>query len=121
MPDGPIVLHLAELNFIDLNLGGDDHTLWRGLDDGGSEGDVVSRDRLVALGIRWKPRGSITLRQVAGPPIQAEFVSLPIRFANPEPSAVNHTEYVTIMAASCGQMTHDIILCAPTVQRLIDE
>ena len=64
---------------------------------------------------------SITLRQVAGPPIQAELVSLPIRVANPVLGAVNHTEYVTVMAASCGQMTHDIILCAPTVQRLIDE
>ena len=34
--DCPIVLQLAELNFIDLNIGGDDHTLWRGLDDASS-------------------------------------------------------------------------------------
>jgi len=107
VPDGPIILHLAELNFIDLNIGGDDHTLWRGLDDAGSEVNVVSRDRLVSLGIPYKPMGSITLRQVAGPPIQAELVSLPLRVANPVPGAVNHTEYLTIMAASCGQMTHD--------------
>src|SRR5208282_4156108 len=35
VPDGPIVLRLAELNFLDINVAGDDHTLWRRLDDAG--------------------------------------------------------------------------------------
>jgi len=112
VPDGPIVLRLAELNFLDINVAGDDHTLYRGLDDAGSELDVVSLDRMAALDIPWKSDGPITLRQVAGPPISAELISLPIRVANPEPGGVNNTEYVTIRAAGCRQMTHDIILCA---------
>ena len=120
VPDGPIILHLAELNFIDLNVGGDDHMLCRGLDDAGSEVNVVSRDRLVSLGVPYKTVSSITLRQMAGPPLQADLVNLSIRVANPVPGAVNHTGYLPIAAASCGQMTHDIILCAPTVQLLID-
>ena len=38
VPDGPIVLRLAELNFIELNLAGDDHNnVWRGTDDASSE------------------------------------------------------------------------------------
>jgi hypothetical protein len=111
VPDGPIVLRLAELNFLDINVAGDDHPLWRGLDD--AELDVVSLDCMAALDIPWKSDGPITLRQVAGPPISAELISLPIRVANPEPGGVNNTEYVTIRAAGCRQMTHDIILCAP--------
>ena len=76
--DGPIVLRLAELNFLDINVAGDNHTLWRGLNDAGSELDVVSLDRRTALDIPWKSEGPITLRQVAGPPISAELISLPI-------------------------------------------
>ena len=90
------------------------------MDDAGSELDVVSLDRMAALDIPWKSEGPITLRQVAGPPISAELISLPIRVANPELGGVKNTEYVTIRAAGCRQMTHDIILCAPTVQLLID-
>ena len=40
--------------------------------------------------------------------------------ANPEPGGVNNTEYMTIRAAGCRQMIHDIRLCAPTAQLLID-
>ena len=114
------ILRLAGLNFINVNVGTDDNTIWKALDDGGSEINVVSRDRLVALSIPCKSVGAVVLRQVSGPTINAEFVSLPVRIARPTPRGVNHTEYVTIIAASCDQMSHDIILCAPIVQILID-
>ena len=64
--------------------------------------------------------GAFVLRPVSEPTIIAELVSLPVRIASPTPGGVNHTEYVTIVAASCDQISHDFILYAPTVQSLID-
>ena len=101
------ILRLAELNFINLNVGTDDNTVWRALDDGGIEIIVMSRDRLVALAVPCKSMGAVVLRQVSGPTINAELVSLPVRIASPTPGGVNHTEYVTIVAASCDQMSHE--------------
>ena len=97
------IIRLAELNFINVNVGTDDNSVWKALDDSGSEINVVSRDRLVALSIPCKSVGAVVLRQVTGPTINAELVSLPVRIARPTPGGVNHTEYVTIVAASCDK------------------
>ena len=71
-------------------------------------------------GVPYKSLGAVILRQVAGTPVSAEWISLSVRIANTPPSGINRTEYVTIVAASCDKMSHDFILCAPTVQILVD-
>ena len=80
----------------------------------------MNRDRLAALGVPCKSMGAVILRQVAEPPISAELISLSVRIANTPPCGINRIEYVPIVAASCDQMSHDFILCAPTVQILVD-
>ena len=74
----------------------------------------------MSLGVPYKSLGAVILRQVAGNPISAEWITLTVRIANTPPSGINRNEYVTIVAASCEQMSHDFILCAPTVQILVD-
>ena len=114
------VVRLAELNFVDLNVGGDDNTVWSALIDNDSEVDIVSRERVVALAMPYRSMGSIMVPQMSGPPIKAELITLSLRIAKTPPCGVNRTEYFYTTAACCSQMAHDMILRTPTVRLLID-
>ena len=71
VPDGPIVLRPAELNFLEPTVGGGDHTLCRGLDDASSDLNV-NEERVVALAVLYEPIGSVVIRPRSRPTVDDE-------------------------------------------------